>query len=148
MQDFFKTHGVDVMSARELFDFIVDPTIGKTRITDKADRAFRECTDLDTGCDVKRFREPYFLRRILCCEDMGNDFSVTKLVFLVVHAVFLESGFVGFDSRYGLRVDLFDILKEQASMTFATSVATLFLNLLLLSDDDNIARSIVLNFKL
>lgn len=27
MQDFFKKHGVAVMTIRELFDFIVDPTI-------------------------------------------------------------------------------------------------------------------------
>lgn len=27
MQDFFKKHGVAVMTTRELFDFIVDPSI-------------------------------------------------------------------------------------------------------------------------
>ncbi|WCJ19511.1 Serine/threonine-protein kinase Rio1 [Euphorbia peplus] len=136
VSDFFKKHGVDVMSTRELFDFIV---------TEDEDGI-----DLDTGrSDVKRFREPYFLRRILCCEDMGNDFSVTKLVFLAVHAVFLESGFVGFDSMSGLRVDLFDILKEEASMTFATSVSYTLPKILLLSDgdNDNFAESIVLNFQ-
>ncbi|WCJ17866.1 Serine/threonine-protein kinase Rio1 [Euphorbia peplus] len=136
VSDFFKEHGVAVMSIRELFDFIVDPT----STNDKADR------DGEYG-DAKRFPEPYFLRRILCCEDMGNDFSVTKLVYLAVHAVFLEFGFVGFDSMYGLRVDLFYILKKEASTTTAVSYT---LPQLLLSNDDNVTtttESIVLNFQ-
>ena len=34
MQDFFKKHGVAVMTIRELFDFIVDPTIADESIDD------------------------------------------------------------------------------------------------------------------
>ncbi|WCJ18043.1 F-box family protein [Euphorbia peplus] len=93
--------------------------------------------------DGKRLSEPYFLRRVLC-EDMGSDFSDTKLVFLAIHAVFLESGFVGFDSLSGLRVDLFDIMKEQVSMSFTTSVSYSLPELLL---NDNDAESVVLKFQ-
>lgn len=34
MQDFFKKHGVAVMTIRELFDFIVDPTITDESVDD------------------------------------------------------------------------------------------------------------------
>lgn len=32
VQDFFKKHGVAVMTIRELFDFIVDPTISDENV--------------------------------------------------------------------------------------------------------------------
>lgn len=32
IQDFFKKHGVAVMTIRELFDFIVDPSIDDDRV--------------------------------------------------------------------------------------------------------------------
>ncbi|XP_065871038.1 putative F-box protein At1g23770 [Euphorbia lathyris] len=107
------------------------------------DQIGEECIDLETGAEGKRLSEPYFLKRVLG-EDMGNDFSDTKLVFLAIHAVLLESGFVGFDSMSGLRVDLFDILKEKASMTFTTSVSYTLPQLL---SDDNGTESIVLKFQ-
>jgi RIO kinase 1 len=34
LQDFFKKHGVAVMTIRELFDFIVDPTIADEAAVD------------------------------------------------------------------------------------------------------------------
>lgn len=40
MQDFFKKHGVAVMTIRELFDFIVDPTITDESVDDYLEQVF------------------------------------------------------------------------------------------------------------
>ncbi|XP_065872579.1 F-box protein SKIP22-like [Euphorbia lathyris] len=88
----------------------------------------------------KRLSEPNLLRRVLW-ENMGNDFSDNKLVFLAVHAVLIESGFVGFNSMSGLRVE-----KEKASsMTFTMSISYTLPQLL--SDDNDTTDSIVLKFQ-
>ncbi|XP_065872481.1 F-box protein SKIP22-like, partial [Euphorbia lathyris] len=95
-----------------------------------------ECIDLEIG---KRLSEPNLLRRVLS-ENMGNDFSDNKLVFLAIHAVLIESGFVGFNSMSGLKK------KEKASMNFTTSVSYTLPQLL--SDDINDTKeSIVLKFQ-
>ncbi|KAF2294317.1 hypothetical protein GH714_009227 [Hevea brasiliensis] len=74
---------------------------------------------------------------------MGDDISDNKLLFIAIHAVFLESGFVGFDSVSGLRVDLFHLLEEQSSMSFTTSVSYTLPELLL---DDTVTESVILRF--
>ncbi|CAN0920861.1 F-box protein SKIP22 [Linum grandiflorum] len=69
-----------------------------------------DCMDIDAvpSEDVvvssKRFSEPYFLRRILREELVDCD-SHHKLLVAAIHAVFLESGFVGYDSLSGSRID-------------------------------------------
>ncbi|XP_062175965.1 F-box protein SKIP22-like [Alnus glutinosa] len=49
---------------------------------------------------VKKFSERRFLRRVL-----GDYDGDHKLLVIAVHAVLLESGFVGFDSVSGMQVD-------------------------------------------
>ncbi|CAN0910012.1 F-box protein SKIP22 [Linum grandiflorum] len=68
-----------------------------------------DCMDIDavSSEDVvvssKRFSEPYFLRRVLRKELADCD-SNHKLLVAAIHAVFLESGFVGYDSLSGSRI--------------------------------------------
>ncbi|WCJ18042.1 F-box family protein [Euphorbia peplus] len=98
--------------------------------------------DVDTRSDIKTLSEPHFLKRVLW-EHMGNGLmSDYNIVLLSIHAVFLQSGFVGFDSVSGLRVDLFDLRKEQASFTKSI---TYTLPQLLSGDND--AELIVLKFQ-
>ncbi|EEF40307.1 conserved hypothetical protein [Ricinus communis] len=94
---------------------------------------------------IKRISEPYFLKRALRGEEFGDDFSIDKLLFVAIHAVLLESGFVGFDSVSGLRVDLFHILQEQQPLkSFTTSVSYTLPELL---DNDNVIDSVALKFR-
>ena len=41
MQDFFKKHGVAVMTIRELFDFIVDPCIADDDIDSYLEKVYK-----------------------------------------------------------------------------------------------------------
>jgi F-box protein 7 len=69
----------------------------------------------------KKFSERCFLRRVLSKElgDFGGDHA---LLVIAVHAVFLESGFVGFDSVSGMRVDRFHLADEWPSKAFTVSL--------------------------
>ncbi|GAV78816.1 F-box domain-containing protein/UN_NPL4 domain-containing protein [Cephalotus follicularis] len=71
--------------------------------------------------DSKKFSEPYFLRRVLR-EELGFYGSDHKLLVIAVHAVLLESGFVGFDSASGLRVDRFHMPDGFSSRAFTVSL--------------------------
>ncbi|EEF40309.1 hypothetical protein RCOM_1382970 [Ricinus communis] len=74
------------------------------------------------SADLERISEPYLLEKVLRGEALGDDFSDNKLLFIAIHAVFLESGFVGFKTVSGLRADLFrHLLLEQPFRTFTTS---------------------------
>lgn len=42
-QDFFKKHGVAVMTIRELFDFIVDPTISDETVDSYLEEVMYNC---------------------------------------------------------------------------------------------------------
>ncbi|XP_050211001.1 F-box protein SKIP22-like [Mercurialis annua] len=99
---------------------------------------------MDVDKDEKGFTEPCFLKRVLRYEEFGDDFSDSKLLFIAIHAVFLESGFIGFDSVLGLRVDLFHILQEQPLMNFTTSVCYTVPELL---GNDNVTDFVVLKFQ-
>ncbi|CAN6554730.1 unnamed protein product [Malus baccata var. baccata] len=57
-----------------------------------------EIDDPSDGLGLERYSVPFFLKRVLR-EELGEDRSNHhKLLFIAVHAVLLESGFVGFDS--------------------------------------------------
>ncbi|EEF40306.1 conserved hypothetical protein [Ricinus communis] len=129
------------------------PAVSNTQFgeTLENDQGYARGDDMDVGtesADVdvksKRISEPCFLKRVLGEEDFAVDFSDNKLLFIAIHAVFLESGFVGFDSVSGLRVDLFHLLQEQPLMNFTTSVSYTLPELL---DNDNVIDSVVLKFQ-
>lgn len=65
--------------------------------------------------------EPYFLRRVLG-EKLGDRLGPHGLLVVAVHEILLESGFVGFDSESGMRIDLFDLpdhlLSKGVSMSY------------------------------
>ncbi|KAG5245503.1 F-box protein [Salix suchowensis] len=105
-----------------------------------------EAMNVDPGSvDVgnKRFSEPYFLRRLLR-KELGDDGSNYKLLVIAVHAVFIESGFVGFDSISGMRVDGFHLPKENSSRNLALSLCYTLPELL---DGKVIAETIVLKLQ-
>ncbi|XP_021676835.2 F-box protein SKIP22-like [Hevea brasiliensis] len=123
---------------------ISNTQMGETLETEEL--SSEEGMDIDNGSldvDFKRISEPCFLKRVLR-EELGDDISDNKLLFIAIHAVFLESGFVGFDSVSGLRVDLFHLLEEQSSMSFTTSVSYTLPELLL---DDTVTESVILRFQ-
>ncbi|KDP44550.1 hypothetical protein JCGZ_16383 [Jatropha curcas] len=102
--------------------------------------------DIDTessNANGKRIFEPYFLQSVLR-EELGEIVTDNKLLFVAIHAIFVEFGFVGIDSVSGLRVDLFRFLEEQSSMSFTTSVNYTVPELLA---NDNVTESVVLNFQ-
>ncbi|KDP44549.1 hypothetical protein JCGZ_16382 [Jatropha curcas] len=102
--------------------------------------------DIDTessNANGKRIFEPYFLKSVLR-EELGENVTDNKLLFVAIHAIFLEFGFVGIDSVSGLRVDLFHFLEEQSSMSFTTSVNYTVPELLA---NDNVTESVVLSFQ-
>ncbi|KAG6775669.1 hypothetical protein POTOM_019158 [Populus tomentosa] len=105
-----------------------------------------EAMDVDPGSvDVgnKRFSEPYFLRGLLR-KELGDDGSNYKLLVIAVHSVFIESGFVGFNSISGMRVDGFHLPEEQSSRNLAVSLCYTLPELL---DSKVIAETIVLKLQ-
>ncbi|KAF2294318.1 hypothetical protein GH714_009253 [Hevea brasiliensis] len=123
---------------------ISNTQMGETQETEEL--SSEEGMDIDTGSldvDFKRISELCFLKRVLR-EELRDDISDNKLLFIAIHAVFLESGFVGFNSVSGLRVDLFHPLEEQSSMSFTTSVSYTLPELLL---DDTVTESVILRFQ-
>ncbi|CAK7334183.1 unnamed protein product [Dovyalis caffra] len=129
----------------DMSDAVIEETVsGKT--FDTQELTSEEAMDVDTGSvDVgsKRFSEPYFLRRLLR-KELGEDGSNYKLLVITVHAVFIESGFVGFNSISGTRVDGFHLPEEQASRNLSVSLCYTLPELL---DGKNIAETIVLKFQ-
>ncbi|KAM4088619.1 hypothetical protein ACB094_07G085400 [Castanea mollissima] len=84
-----------------------------------------ETMELDDGSSVlsgKKCFEHYFLRRVLREELRGGDGSDHKLMVIAIHAVLLESGFVGFDSVSGMRVDGFHLPDVWPSKAFSMSL--------------------------
>ncbi|GLU03378.1 hypothetical protein SLE2022_205800 [Rubroshorea leprosula] len=80
-----------------------------------------ETMEIDGGSGVKKFSEPYFLRRVLR-EELGNDGSDHKLLVIAVHAVFLESGFIGIDSVSRRPIDGFHLPEDWPSSSFTVSL--------------------------
>ncbi|KAF3434519.1 hypothetical protein FNV43_RR21604 [Rhamnella rubrinervis] len=84
--------------------------------------------DIDAGSVGlvgKKFSVPCFLKRVLkevLGDEMGKDGGGHKLMLIAVHAVLVESGFVGFDSVSGMRVDRFHLPDEWPSMAFTVSL--------------------------
>ncbi|KAK8512959.1 hypothetical protein V6N12_030367 [Hibiscus sabdariffa] len=70
-------------------------------------RDFSRVTDSDSFDLSQRFTEPYFLRKVLLEEMGGDGGSIHKRLAIAVHAVLVESGFVGFDPVSGLQTDGF-----------------------------------------
>ncbi|KAK8698835.1 hypothetical protein V6N13_114941 [Hibiscus sabdariffa] len=70
--------------------------------------------DIDDFALSARLSEPYFLREVLG-EELGDNSSIHKLLTIAVHAVLLESGFVGIDSVSGMQTDRFHLPDELAS---------------------------------
>ncbi|KAK5770518.1 F-box protein SKIP22-like [Gossypium arboreum] len=70
-----------------------------------------ETMDIDASALSERLSEPYFLRKVLG-EELGDSGCIHKLLAISVHAVLLESGFVGIDPISGLRTDRFHLPDE------------------------------------
>ncbi|XP_057788097.1 F-box protein SKIP22-like [Salvia miltiorrhiza] len=69
------------------------------------------------------FSVPGFLRKVFAAElgdDAGRDH---KLIVIAVHAVLLESGFVGFDEKANAVVDCFQLRNEWPSGLFRVSLS-------------------------
>ncbi|XWS63023.1 hypothetical protein CRYUN_Cryun06bG0061100 [Craigia yunnanensis] len=73
-----------------------------------------ESMDIDAFAVSQRFSEPYFLRKVLG-EELGDDGSNRRILAIAVHAVLLDSGFVGFDPISGLQIDRFHLPDELPS---------------------------------
>lgn len=73
-----------------------------------------ESPDIDAFAISERFSEPYFLRKVLG-EELGDDGRNHRLLAIAVHAVLLDSGFVGFDPVSKLRIDRFRLPDEWPS---------------------------------
>ncbi|XP_022763538.1 F-box protein SKIP22-like [Durio zibethinus] len=90
-----------------------------------------ESMDTDAFAVSERFSEPYFLRKVLG-EELGDNGSIHKLLAIAVHAVFLDSGFVGFDPVSRLQIDKFHLPDE-----WSCPVSICYSLPELLRDDDN-----------
>ncbi|XP_059446341.1 F-box protein SKIP22-like [Corylus avellana] len=97
---------------------------------------------------VKKFSERRFLRRVLG-EEMGDYGGDHKLLVMAVNAVLWESGFVGFDSVTGMRVDPFHIADEWPSNAFLESLWYTLPDLLRhgYCNSGNMVESVVLKFQ-
>ncbi|OMO73831.1 hypothetical protein CCACVL1_17117 [Corchorus capsularis] len=62
-----------------------------------------ESMDIDALAVIERWSKPYFLRKVLK-EGLGDDRNMHNLIAIAVHAVLLESGFVGFDPVSKLQI--------------------------------------------
>ncbi|OMO63414.1 hypothetical protein COLO4_32483 [Corchorus olitorius] len=62
-----------------------------------------ESMDIDALAVIERWSEPYFIRKVLK-EGLGDDRNMHNLIAIAVHAVLLESGFVGFDPVSKLQI--------------------------------------------
>lgn len=95
----------------------------------------------------KSFLEPCFLRKVLR-EEVGDDGNEHKLLVIAVHAVMLESGFVGFDSVSGMRVDRFHLSEEYPFAAISMSLWYTLPELLDHGCDDSPAiQSVALKFQ-
>ncbi|KAG8387006.1 hypothetical protein BUALT_Bualt03G0208300 [Buddleja alternifolia] len=70
----------------------------------------------------KSFSVPGFIRKVFV-EELGNDSGRDhKLIVIAVHAVMLESGFVGFDKNANVVVNGFQFRNEWPSRLFSVSL--------------------------
>lgn len=100
---------------------------------------------MDIDVDGKRTSEPYFLRKVLR-EELGDDASAHKLVVVAVHAVLLQSGFVGLDVASGKKIDSLCLPSEWPS-TAVTMSLSYTLPEILNMNANNVIESIVLKFQ-
>ncbi|GLU03377.1 hypothetical protein SLE2022_205790 [Rubroshorea leprosula] len=80
-----------------------------------------ETMEIGSVSGVEKFSEPYFLRRVLR-EELGNNGSDHKLLVIAVHAVLLESGFIGIDSVSRRPIDGFHLPEDWPSSSFTVSL--------------------------
>ncbi|XP_031276166.1 F-box protein SKIP22-like [Pistacia vera] len=100
---------------------------------------------MDIDVDGKRTSEPCFLRRVLR-EEPGDGASAHKLVVIAVHAILLESGFVGLDLASGKKIDRLRLPSEWPS-TAVTMSLWYTLPEILNNNANNVIESIVLKFQ-
>lgn len=109
-----------------------------------------EMMEMDDGSAsmVKKFSERCFLKRVLS-EEQGDYGGDHRLLVIGVHAVLLESGFVGIDSVTGLRVDRLQVADEWPSNAFSLSLWYTLPELLQHGSGDfvNAVESVVLKFQ-
>lgn len=90
---------------------------------DDEDNENNHITDESFEVVDKSFSVPGFLRKVFAAE-LGDDDSGRdhKLIVIAVHAVLLESGFVGFDETANVVVDGFQLRNEWPSGLFRVSL--------------------------
>ncbi|GFP88655.1 putative F-box protein at1g23770 [Phtheirospermum japonicum] len=102
-------------------------------------------TDVIVG---KSFSVPGFLRNVFMAElgdDAGKDH---KLIIVAVHAIMLETGFVGFDKNANVVVDSFRFRSEWPSSLFNMSLCyTLQESLSSGVSDQTVIKGVVLKFQ-
>ncbi|XP_021911223.1 F-box protein SKIP22-like, partial [Carica papaya] len=123
-------------------DFLSSLEKGRTSIQDYAEAMHVDDEYLEIA-GRRKFSEPSFLRRVLTAE-LGDSGSQYKLL-IAVHAVFLDSGFVGFDFVSGRRVDRLNLPDKWPSMVFSLSLWYTLPELL--SNGSNSPELIVLKFQ-
>ncbi|OWM79138.1 F-box protein SKIP22-like [Punica granatum] len=99
---------------------------------------------MDVEFDVCKHSVPYFLRRVLR-EELGKDEVEHRLLVIAIHAVMLESGFVGFNSVTQTRADGFHLPDQWPSPGF--SVSLLYSLPELLADGSNEVESVNLKIQ-
>ncbi|KAE8708411.1 pentatricopeptide repeat-containing family protein [Hibiscus syriacus] len=96
---------------QELIQFL-DPISTEPEISQETQGT--EFMDIDDFALGAKSSEPYFLRKVMS-EELGDNGSIHKLFAIAVHAVLLESGFVGIDPVSGMQNDRFHLPDEFAS---------------------------------
>ncbi|OMO93533.1 F-box protein SKIP22 [Corchorus capsularis] len=69
----------------------------------KGSQFSQEAEEIKETESIERWSEPYFLRKVLK-EGLGDDRNMHNLMAMAVHAVLLDSGFVGFDPVSKLQI--------------------------------------------
>lgn len=92
----------------------------------------------------KSFSVPCFLRKVFSKEVGDGGGGDHKLLVIAVHAVLLESGFVGFDSVLGMKFEGFHIPGEWPSSAFTLS---LWYTLPQVTDQGNGVETVLLKFR-
>ncbi|KAL3621065.1 hypothetical protein CASFOL_035977 [Castilleja foliolosa] len=97
---------------------------------------------------VKSLSVPGFLRKVFIAE-LGNDPGKDhKLIIIAIHAVMLETGFVGFDKKANIVVNGFSFSNEWPSSLFNVSLCyTLQESLSNAGSGKTVKKSIVLKFQ-
>ncbi|CAK7330235.1 unnamed protein product [Dovyalis caffra] len=132
---------VQVWSEIRVSDMIDTVMITQTGETGKP----KELGSLEgVGNDSRFYNELCFLKRVLIEELGDNVCSEYNVLVVAVHAVLLESGLIGFDSKLRLRNDRLYIMEEGSCKAFTMSLCYTLPQLL---DNEDVACWIVLKFQ-